>query len=421
MKERSYFSDLGNWEDLRKAEENLLASREYAVDFQPLLGVSGGFLPLGRVINNQQAIDELSLSRKDIQGRLTPLTADELAEMTGFTRRSWLDGIPPKSRYESKIDYAKALLPIYVKAGQTAIDQALANAQMTSEEVDKWIVGSTAGPDGLSETLFPGKEAFYIRAACPAGGLFLHELWRNENKYLGKNILAVFPEIVTSGISPDVTRAIFGDVATNFVIRNYGEHFRVLHSEVTVLPDSEKILQIDPLYENPPAFHPDNPEKILQVTDRGMTVFYHPWESEYGIKMDGGKLIRWVDNGVLQTMYKFVDDYNLSHRDKQIDWVNMVVVSHQANGKMLRNFEKRLRRMIEKDHPDLVYASDGVRIPFVNEDTGNISGSSLLVALNRIVRDPQYVNFSDGQPKRLLVAGFGAGLVLAFSVVEFNP
>jgi 3-oxoacyl-[acyl-carrier-protein] synthase III len=408
--------DFGGPPNPQEQQTNLFANKENTIRFPPFHGLSGIVMPLGRIVSNEQAIGELGLTRLNDNNEPIPLTPEGLAKMTGFRQRSWIDGVPPENQFPTQTSYGTWLRDnLFGPAGKEAITQGLAVANMQPGDIDKWFVGSTDGPDGLPEALLLGKDAFYIRAACPAGGLLLHELWQREDQYLGKNVFAVFSEILSPVTPPDITRAIFADTATTVLVQNYGERFRVLYSAFVPTPDTDNVLQARPLYENPPGFDWSDPSQMVQITDRGMTVFYRPSTSEYRVVI-GPKLAEWVKNSVLPTIVTFVDNYNKMHPGEEIDLSQIMIVGHQANGKMLTNSERNLMGLLAKKNQ----AVSRVRMPFVYDDVGNTSGPAVLGALNMIVRDPQYVDFSDGKPKRLLVIGFGAGLLCTCALVEIR-
>ncbi len=383
---------------------------EKTIELPYICGFAGAVVPLGKALNNEQAIAELSLTKTD---GINPLTHSEFEELTGFRKRFWVDGVPAKDGFFNETAYRTYLRDHYlVPAGKAAIVQGSEVTGMKEDEIDKWFIGSAAGPEGLPEALLPGRKPFYIWAACPGGGLVLHELWQHEKEYQGKNIGVVFSDILTPLTPPDSTRAIFTDTATFFVIKKYGSAFRVRHSELQVMPDEGQILKVRPLYDSPADFDPYNPSYILQITDGGMTVNYSPYEGKYAVVINGAGLVRWVGNVIAPAITNFIENYNQYHPDDPIDTKSLVVVSHQANGKMLETG-------LQKKHLNKKFPQ--IKVPFVMADIGNNSGASLLVAINRILRDPQYFDFSDGKPKRFLAAGFGAGLVYTISLVEVSP
>ncbi len=114
------------------------------------------------------------------------------------------------------------------------------------------------------------------------------------------------------------------------------------------------------------------------------------------VRQEGASIYRWVMENIPAAIQSVLDRGGLTLRD--IDWF----VPHSANARMIEALAHRLPFPIERTLLSI-------------EEYGNTSGASIPLALTPAVRDGR-VRPGD----KLLLMGFGGGLVLAGNVVTWT-
>lgn len=380
-------------------------------------GLSGVVLPLGPPVTNEKIIaDSFPELNTD---ELRQKKAVEMEGKSGFRSRFWLK-LPWQRSPRSERQYRKIIRDkVMVPAGEIVIRRALEVAGVNKEEVDILLVPSTGGPDGLALGIkervglvnVPSSQALQFDNACPGGVLALWHLdqMAKEKNIGGLRVMVAAPEVISPSMSPvtadNEDKILFSDVAAavTFV---YGRDLKVEASGIFPFPDTEGALKFVPLNDLPQGWDEQDPgRKILSRTEYGYgwrTHYPRPPEGLY-CKMNGKAVYKWTMERVLPIVVEFATKHGF-------DFNTSIAIPHQANGKMI----EAMRRRMVKD-----YEYQNAQLVFANAEIGNNGAASNWTAFLEALRTGKIQPTEpDGKTARVMMYGFGAGLLLAVAIVR---
>lgn len=264
------------------------------------------------------------------------------------------------------------------KAGQMALDEA----GIKAEDVDMIIAGTisnqyiTPSMACLVQKILGADQAlcFDVNAACSGFvyGLDIAEQFIKTGKY--KNALVIGSERLSQILNWEDrgTCVLFGDGAGAAVIER-SEMPGILGTiNLSVGKDFECLYSRS--FENKTPYYEGNDEHYLT--------------------MNGQVVFQFACTKVPEVMHQLLDEQNINIED--IDYF----VLHQANSRIIAKIAKRLKVDINKF--------------FMNMDVyGNTSAASVPIALSELSKK------NDLTGKKVMIAGFGAGLTYGASLLQF--
>lgn len=317
-----------------------------------------------RIAGTGSYLPEKILTNADLE-KIVETTDQWIVERTGIRRR----------HIAGNHETASSLAEI-------AARRALEAAQITPEQIDMIIVGTTS-PD----MVFPsaacllqnrlgigGCAAFDLTAAC-AGfsyGLGIADQYiRTGNK---KNVLVVGSELPSRFIdwTDRSTCVLFGDGAGAVILQpsdKPGVHSTHLHA--------------------------NGRYKDLLFMTSSLPAAHRKTEEIPYVKMQGNELYKVIINILGQVIDETLASNNMTTSD--VDWL----VPHQANIRIIQAVAKKLQLPME-------------RVIVTIEDHGNTSAASIPLALDQGIRD--------GRIKRgetMLLEGFGGGLAWGSALITY--
>lgn len=302
------------------------------------------------------------------------ISNDQLAEIVD-TSDKWIyqrTGIKHR-----RIAATESVADMATKAGV----EALKSAKLLPEDIDLILV-ATSSPDTImpstacivQKNIHASKAmCFDLTAACSGfvyGMDVVHQFIKTGSK---KNILLIGAEKLSQLVdwTDRGTCVLFGDGAGASVIQA-GDQKKVYDTINRSIGDLHHVLRA-------PLNHHDTP--------------YYKQDSHPYLQMDGREVFQFAVRKVPEIIQEVLDKNKIVI--EEIDYF----VLHQANARIIQKVAKRLKVPLEKF--------------FMNMDRyGNTSAASIPIALKELADQV------DLRGKKVLFAGFGAGLTYGAGVVE---
>jgi 3-oxoacyl-[acyl-carrier-protein] synthase III len=275
--------------------------------------------------------------------------------------------------------------------GTTLAQQTLSHAELSPKEIDELMILSTGGypllPELINQASGMTAETAHIAGSCASFGIGMDWIKQHEDRYMGKRIMILSPEIFTVLMDrKDINRPIFSDVGAS-TTGIYGEDFHIIDTQVTPYPGKQaNALKVNPLYHCNTHAYPN----VYQTTEQGIWAHYPPvTENEACFHMNGFDVMKWTKN-----VPTLIAEFLKQHPDIPPEQIKLVL--HQANKRIV---EKVIgNNLPEGLSPGTFYAAD----------VGNSSASSTLMALNR-----------ESPTDYVLTASYGAGLAVSLALMKF--
>ena len=271
-----------------------------------------------------------------------------------------------------------------------AAARALKNGEVNADEIELILTATSS-----SDVIYPSAAciAFNTAQAYIRAGIY-------------KTILVVGAESMSRLVdwSDRSTSVLFGDGAGALILKaEEGDHYwQTGHSDGT--KDFVLTLRSKSLFEE----QDDNPKDVLSKSDEGSSVEEHDDVSKNaedisrkkkshktGICMDGQEVFKFAVRKVPELTEELLEKSGLKIAD--IDFF----ILHQANERIVKAAAKKLK-------------VDMSRFPINMENYANTSAASIPILLDELV---QTGRLRKGQ--KILLAGFGAGLTWAGSILEW--
>lgn len=328
-----------------------------------LVNSNVGILGLGK------AVPERVLTNKDLEAMVD--TSDEwITTRTGI-----------KQRYIASLDTAASDL------GYAAAVQALANANVSADQLDLIIVATTT-PDMpfpataclIQEKLKAGQAAAFDVAAACSGFMYGLEIGRAMVAAGYGKVLVIGVDVISRLIDYEdrSTCVLFGDGAGAAVMGVVDPGYGILASEIGADGSGAMLLHV-------PAGGSRIPAQIQSIEAR-----------QHYVKMCGREVFKFAVQIICQSTERMLGKAEITV--DQIRWF----VPHQANLRIIEAAAQRLQIA-----PDRVY---------VNVDRyGNTSAASVPIALAEMT-EANLVREGD----LVLMVGFGAGLTWGSAVLRWG-
>jgi len=324
-----------------------------------------------RIIGTGSYLPEKVLTNKDLEGMVE--TSDEwIVSRTGIKER----------RLAQSGEHTSYM-------GVMAARAALANAQITPEQVD-FILVATLTPDYIfpSTACLIQKElgakfaaALDIQAACTGYlyALSVAKAWIESGVY--KNILVVASEKLSSitDYQDRSTCILFGDGAASCVVSSKGKGLVIENVILGADGEQANLLMI-------PAGGSRNPSSNETLLNR-----------QHYIKMSGNELFKHAVRRMEAACKESLELAGCKELD--ISWL----VPHQANMRIIDAISKRLEHLPPE------------RIVKTLEKYGNTSASSVGIALDELLKKS-----SVQAGEQILLTAFGGGLTWGASLLRMS-
>ena len=295
-----------------------------------------------------------------------------------------------------------------------AAARALKNGEVNADEIELILTATSS-----SDVIYPSAAcivqkrigaqnalAFDLNGACSGFVIAFNTAQAYIRAGIYKTILVVGAESVSRLVdwSDRSTSVLFGDGAGALILKaEEGDHYwQTGHSDGT--KDFVLTLRSKSLFEE----QDDNPKDVLSKSDEGSSVEEHDDVSKNaedisrkkkshktGICMDGQEVFKFAVRKVPELTEELLEKSGLKIAD--IDFF----ILHQANERIVKAAAKKLK-------------VDMSRFPINMENYANTSAASIPILLDELV---QTGRLRKGQ--KILLAGFGAGLTWAGSILEW--
>lgn len=294
-----------------------------------------------------------------------------------------------------------------------AAARALKNGEVNADEIELILTATSS-----SDVIYPSAAcivqkrigaqnalAFDLNGACSGFVIAFNTAQAYIRAGIYKTILVVGAESMSRLVdwSDRSTSVLFGDGAGALILKaEEGDHYwQTGHSDGT--KDFVLTLRSKSLFEE----QDDNPKDVLSKSDEGSSVEEHDDVSKNaedisrkkkshktGICMDGQEVFKFAVRKVPELTEELLEKSGLKIAD--IDFF----ILHQANERIVKAAAKKLK-------------VDMSRFPINMENYANTSAASIPILLDELV---QTGRLRKGQ--KILLAGFGAGLTWAGSILH---
>lgn len=354
-----------------------LTQKETIPPFQPevvhpLAELSIAYGGFGIPVPNEELIKKFPQSAEAIIG-------------TGMTVRHH----PPEWEIGTFVDNKPHVGEEMVSCGTSTTNECLRANQWKGEEVDAFIVTSSAPPDEKGEWV---KEiarrcginpdvikTYYL--ACAGAAVALLDVLKDPS-FNGKKIIITAVEALGYLVDPQnaTDRATFGNGAASIAFRP-GINIEARAGKTVILPDQEGVIS-SPYCYNALELKPDNPPDHYELRGGSERVFVYTLKQGVHLNLPLSKSRRSLEMRGMETAHLFkhivppvVEEVCLPFID-QLD----LCVSHQPSAPVIRHVV-RLITKIKKSLPNL-------RIPWVMDSAkmGNVSSATTLVAFAELFK-----------------------------------
>ncbi|MEK7573312.1 MAG: 3-oxoacyl-[acyl-carrier-protein] synthase III C-terminal domain-containing protein [Patescibacteria group bacterium] len=349
------------------------------------------------IISNDAMVDHLTKVLNVRKSSGEPYTADDIERVTGISERHYCTEIGASPLNRAGI----------VPAMGTRVALEAFNGRKDWDYVDD-VFASTGVPykkslgKEIAENLrASGVEVVQSRqdvyAECTSPVWILNFIRENEDEFDGKNILMVASEY-GSPVVDGKDKTLPSDAATAIAF-TYGKDLRVLGSSILHQPDLKDLIRVSILPEYTPpegslffceVGQPSEEKKLYGEEKYGLNLRY--------MEMDGRGVFNWLANP--NTIPPIIDEaceIAGVTRD-EID----VVIPHQANGRVI-------------DIMGGLIGIDQKKIVSNIRNHGNCGSATTMLAWHEAVEEGLIKKGS-----KVLVLGFGAGMMAGAALVEVN-
>lgn len=349
------------------------------------------------IISNEDMVfyltRDLNVRRKSGE----PYTEDDIEATTGIKQRHYCTeiGAPPLNR--AKIVPAMgtrvALSALEGRKDWDRVDDVFASTSFPYKKSLGIEIAENLRASGIE--VVQARQDVY--AECTSPVWIFNYIKENEREFDGKNILMVASEYV-SPIGDDIHITLPSDAATAIAF-THGEDLSILGSSMHYYPELRDLIRVSIM----PEYEP--PEGSLFFCDveqpRADKRLYG--EEKYGLnlrfgEMEGRGVFVWAVNP--NTIPPIIDE-TCEMAGMTRDEID-IVIPHQANGRMIANLGGFIGIDQEKIFSNI-------------RDHGNSGSATTMLAWHEAVGEGRIKKGS-----KVLVLGFGAGMMAGAALVEVN-
>lgn len=346
------------------------------------------------IITNDAMVDHLTNVLNVRRSNGQPYTAERIESMTGISERHYYAKIdaPPRNRAIVVPEMGK-IVALSVVEGRRDWDQVDYIFASTGIPYKKSLSQEIA--DKLRAEGIEVADAGDVYAECTSPVWILDHLRKNE-EFEGKKVIVVASEY-GSVIVDDKDKTLPSDAATAIAF-TYGKDLRVLGSSILHAPEFKDLIRVSIIPEYVPSGslffcevgQPSKEKKLYGEEEFGLDLRH--------MEMDGGGVYKWL---LKSTTIPPLIDETCEMAGVTRDEID-VVISHQANGLAIDNMGARIGIKQEKVFSNI-------------RNHGNSGSATTMLAWHEAVGEGRIKKGS-----KVLVLGFGAGMMAGAAIVEVN-